>query len=136
MNDMVDNSLKAGQYLLDVLNDNDELTEALGGDNKIWPLVAKEGTQFPFVIYTRDQVSVQYTKFPGHDNTLIISYRVYSDSYDEALNIVNIIRNILERRNIKFENDIRINDIRVASVGEYFSEDGFCEMISFQTQVE
>ena len=33
MNDMVDNSLKAGQYLLDVLNDNNELTEALGGEN-------------------------------------------------------------------------------------------------------
>ena len=130
----MDNSLKIGTYLLDVLDDSTELITALG-TGKIFPLVAKEGTTYPFVIYSRDQVTVQYTKQVGHDNTVIITYRVYSDDYDEALNITNIIRNLLERKTVTFQ-DIKINDIRLASTSELFTEDGFCQVITFQTMVE
>lgn len=131
----MDNSIKAGQYLYDVLKDQQELTDYVG--NKIFPIVVtKEGTTYPFVVYTRDQVSVQYTKVVGHDNTVIITYRVYSDKYDEALEIANIIRNILERRTIKFEDEITINDIKIASLGELYNDDGFCQVISFQMMVE
>lgn len=129
----MDNSIKTGQYLYNVLKDQPQIIATVG--NKIFPIVAKEGTTYPFIIYTRDQISVQYTKIPGHDNTIIITYRVYSDNYDEALEIVNIVRNLLERQTITFE-DIKINDIRISSVGEFYNEDGFCQTISFQMMVE
>lgn len=131
----MDNSLKTGQYLLAVLNDNEELMSLLG-EGKIFPLLAKADTQFPFVTYTRDSDVVQYTKQIGHDNTISITYRVYSEDYDTALEIVNLIRNILERKTIQFENEIKINDIRVQNVYESFAEDAFCQAITFSTMVE
>ena len=131
----MDNSLKIGKYLLAVLNDNEELM-ALLGEGKIFPLLAKADTLYPFVTYTRDSDIVQYTKQVGHDNTISITYRVYSESYDTALEIVNLIRNILERKTIQFENEIKINDIRLQSVYESFAEDAFCQAITFSTMVE
>lgn len=131
----MDNSMMTGNYLLEVLNDQEELISVLG-EGKIFPLVAKEDTTFPFVIYTRDNLNVQYTKVVGHDNIVNITYRVYSDNYDEAITIANIIRNILERKNINIPNIIKINDIRITNMYEQFTENGFCEAITFQTYVE
>ena len=59
-----------------------------------------------------------------------------SEDYDEGLNIVNLLRNILERRTINFPNEIRINDIKVQSVYESFSDDVFCQTITFSAMVE
>ena len=124
-----------GNYLLDVLNDQEELIEVLG-ENKIFPLVAKEDTTFPFVIYTRDNIQITYTKMANHDNLVTITYKVYSDNYDESVTIANLIRNILERKQIEVPNEIKINDIRIVSMYEQYNENGFCESITFQTYVE
>lgn len=124
-----------GNYLLDVLNDQEELIEVLGED-KIFPLVAKEDTTFPFVTYTRDNIQITYTKMFNQDNLVTITYKVYSDNYDEAVNIANLIRNILERKQIEVPNEIKINDIRIVSMYEQYNENGFCESITFQTYVE
>ena len=131
----MDNSLKIGQYILEVLNDNEDLM-ALLGENKIWPIVARQDTLLPYITYTRDCSNIQYTKVTGHDNTVSFTYRVFSEDYDEGLNIVNLLRNILERRTINFPNEIIINDIKVQSVYESFSDDVFCQTITFSAMVE
>ena len=131
----MDNSLKIGQYILEVLKDNEELISLLGED-KIWPIVARQDTLLPYRTYTRDASNIQYTKITGHDNSISFTYRVFSEDYDEGLNIVNLLRNILERRTINFPNEIRINDIKVQSVYESFSDDVFCQTITFSAMVE
>ena len=131
----MDNSLKTGQYMVEVLNDNQELISILG-EGKIFPLVAKNDTLYPFVIYEREAVSTVYTKEIGHDNTVQINFRVYSDQYDQSLDIANMIRNILERKTINFPDNIKINDIRLLATYEQFSEDGYVETLAFTTQVE
>ena len=131
----MDNSLKTGQYMVEVLNDNQELISILG-EGKIFPLVANNDTLYPFVIYERVAVSTVYTKEIGHDNTVQINFRVYSDQYDQSLDIANMIRNILERKTINFPDNIKINDIRLLATYEQFSEDGYVETLAFTTQVE
>ena len=131
----MDSSLKIGQYILEVLKDNEELMTLLG-ENKIWPIVARQDTLLPYITYTRDASNIQYTKITGHDNSISFTYRVFSEDYDEGLNIVNLLRNILERRTINFPNEIRINDIKVQSVYESFSDDVFCQSITFSAMVE
>lgn len=131
----MDKSMMTGSYLLEVLNDQTILTDVLGND-KIFPLVAKEDTTYPFVVYTRDSVQIQYTKQLNHDNLVTLTYRVYSDNYDQGVEIANIIRNLLEHKQLVVENEIKINEIRVAGMYETFSDNGFCQQISFQMYVE
>lgn len=132
----MDNSIMTGNYLLEVLNDPENGLVEILGENKIFPLVAKEDTLYPFVIYTRDSLNVQYTKIVGHDNMVNITYRVYSDNYDETVAIANKIRNILERKTINIDGIIKINDLRIVGMQELYNDDGFCQILSFQTYVE
>lgn len=131
----MDNSLKIGQYILEVLKDNEELMSLLG-NGKIWPIVARQDTLLPYITYTRDASNIEYTKITGHDNTIIFTYRVFSEDYDEGLNIVNLLRNILERRTINFPNEININDIKVQNVYESYADDMFIQVITFSAMVE
>lgn len=131
----MDNSLKIGQYILEVLKDNKELMSLLG-EGKIWPIVARQDTLLPYITYTRDASNIEYTKITGHDNTIIFTYRVFSEDYDEGLNIVNLLRNILERRTINFPNEIKINDIKVQNVYESYADDMFIQVITFSAMVE
>ena len=132
----MDNSLKTGQYFLQFLENSPRLTQLLG-TNKIFPLIAKEGTQYPLVIYTRDNVQTQYTKpiQGAWDNTVTISYHIYSDKYDNALEIANTIRAVLEGKRYS-DSDIIINEIELASCYEAFVDDAFMQTISFKTMVE
>lgn len=121
--------------MVDALNEREEITTVLG-ENKIFPLIAPTDTQYPYVIYERLMVSTQYTKIPGHDNTVQIQFRVYSDKYDEALTIANTIRNVLERHTLRIPNIITINDIRLAATSEQYTADGYLETVTFLTMVE
>ena len=132
----MDLSLKTGNYILEVLEDDQELMKLLGGE-KIFPIVAPEDTNYPLVTYTRDNISIDYTKdIFGWDNSVTISYRIYSPDYDECVNIATRIRNLIERKEIEFDNEIKINDIRLISVYENYADDAFCETLTFQTWVE
>ena len=131
----MDNSLKAGYYLVEALKDNEELV-ALLGEDKIWPLAAIDATAFPFVLYSRDQVSVQYTKCCNHDNQVVITFRVYSKDYLQGLNIANKIRDLLEHKKLIITDEIQINEMKIVSVSEMYGEDAFCQAISFQMYVE
>lgn len=130
----MDNSLKAGYYLVEAIK-NDENLVALLGENKIWPLAAIDATAYPFVIYSRDQINVQYTKCCNHDNQVIITFRVYSNDYLQGLNIANTIRDLLEHKKL-ISDEIQINEIKITSVSEMYGEDAFCQSISFQMFVE
>lgn len=131
----MDNSLKAGYYIVEAIKDNQDLVD-LVGENKIWPLAAIDATAYPFIIYSRDQVSVQYTKCCGHDNQVIVTFRVYSIDYLQGLEIVNVLRNLLEHKKLIITDEIQINEMKVASVSEMYGEDAFCQAISFQMFVE
>lgn len=130
----MDNSLKAGYYIVEALNQDSELV-ALLGSNKIWPLAAIDATAFPFIIYSRDNVNVQYTKCCNHDNQVIITFRVYSNDYLQALDIANKLRDTLEHNQL-ITDDIKINEMKLISVSEMYGEDTFCELLSFQMFVE
>ena len=130
----MDNSVKAGYYIVEALKNESELTELLGQD-KIWPLAAIDATAFPFILYSRDSINVQYTKCCNHDNQVVITFRVYSKNYLESLDIANTLRSILEHKQLITE-DIKINEMKLISVNELYGEDAFCQLLSFQMFVE
>ena len=133
---MKDNTILIWQYLRPLLVENTELQAAMN-TNSIFPLVAKEGTEYPFIIFSRDNVIPQYTKplMGGWDNSIVISVRVYSNDYSQSINIANIVRNALEWKQIENQ-DIKIHPIELQSCYETFNEDGFCQTLTFNVIAE
>jgi hypothetical protein len=72
---------------LNVINEN---------KNNIFPLIAKNGAAFPYVIYQRDSVSTNYTKDGLTSELINIELAVVTDNYTKGVDIAVKIRKILD----------------------------------------
>ena len=119
------------KYLLPEMKENEELLSYVNVNN-FYPLVAKAETTYPFIIYRRDNINVTYTKTPYYNwsNTIYISVDIWTDDYTTGVEILNIVRSIYENKALNDE-DLRLDNIRVSSIQEKFTQDGYCQTIQF-----
>lgn len=125
----MDNTLKIGKYIRQFLVE-DERYNKMVGQSKTFPLIANAETSFPFVVYQRTSAKVNYTKDGRYQNILAVEITIICDNYPESIDLLCLVRNILEGKRYKDE-EIWIRDIRVDEVSEDFNEDTFIQRISF-----
>lgn len=82
------------------LLENPSITKEL--DNKIFPIIADDGTTFPFVLVKKNGVSVNYSKCGIANDVVGVTIEVVDPNYSKAIQIAEEIRKTLERK--KFEN--------------------------------
>lgn len=123
----MDNSLLIGKYIYKLLTEDETLQKV---SKKIYPLVAKAETTYPFVVYSRTSLYPTYCKNGVIENTLDVQVIAVSDNYVESLEIANQIRNVLELKRYKDE-DVFITDCRLSSVVEEYIEDAFVQRMTF-----
>lgn len=132
-----DNTILIWKYLRPLLTENEELQEAMNV-TKIYPLVYNDTeVTYPFIIYSRDNITPQYTKgiYGGWYNSMLIAVHVYSNDYTESVNIANLVRNALEWKTFQNE-EIKIDPIELQSCNEQFTEDGFKQSLFFVVTAE
>ena len=131
-----DNTLLIWKYIRPLLVADTALA-AMMNVNSIFPLVAQEGTEYPFIIYSRDNITPEYTKgiYGGWDNNITVTLRVYSNDYSQSVLIANEVRNALEWQSVE-NDDIKIHPIELQSCYESYSEDGFCQALTFTISAE
>ncbi|MDT9702983.1 hypothetical protein, partial [Streptomyces sp. P17] len=67
--------------------------------NRLFPVLAKENTAYPFVIYKRSGLIPAYTKDKySVEDTVFIDVVTVAEKYSESLEIANAVRNALERK--------------------------------------
>lgn len=134
----MDNTLLIWKYLKPLFTESQELNAYMSSDY-IYPLVALADTPFPYIIYKRDSLNPNYTKYlpnvGGYVNNIQISVTVYSDNYDESVYIANIVRDILEGYNLETE-EIKIHPVELLSCYEAYSENGFQQTLTFNITAE
>lgn len=91
--------------------------------DKIFPIVANEGTTFPFVVYRRNG----YTPASNKDyRSEIVSVEIVclSQNYKESVELANAVADSL----INKETEL-IEDIKITNLSEDYSEDSFLQNI-------
>lgn len=131
----MDNSILIWKYLLPQLKANENLTKYISED-KMFPLVAKSDTTYPFLIYKRDGISPNYSKAynGGWTNTVTITVTIYSENYPNSAYIANEVRDSLENYSLENE-DIKIYPIELISCFESFGDDMFSQQLNFNVTV-
>lgn len=94
--------------------------------NKIFPMVANSGTQFPFCVYRRASYSPSNTK-DGIGEIADIEIIVLSTKYNESLQLANEIAQRLHG-----ESTNEIEEIQLINAFETFSEDTFIQTMNFR----
>lgn len=129
----MDNSIFAGKYLRKILIENEELMELISA-NKIFPLLANADTTFPFIVYSRNNITPVYTKDILTDNIAVFTVIVVSDKYTESLDIANAVRHSLEGYRYKDET-INIYPIKLDSISEETMDDAYIQRMMFSFSV-
>ena len=125
------NTLNIGKYVHAVLTRDEQLQALIG--SKVYPLVADNDTKFPFVVYKRVSVIASNNKDIYHQDDATVEINIITDRYSTGVQIASLIRSILEKRNVEFE-DMCITDCILSQASEEY-EDGFVQKLQFQMTI-
>lgn len=127
------NSLLIGKYIYKILSENDDLKNKVG--NKIYPIVIEQGTQYPFIIFTKSNVNSSYSKDGIIKDYVTIEIHVVTTTYIEGCEIANIARNLFDCTTYK-DDEITIYNSKLTNVSEGFQDDAYVQTLIFELQVK
>ena len=127
-------SLSITKYVLKLLKTNSVLMD-LVPYTKIYPIYAKQGTTFPYIVINRDSVLSSYSKDGCFEDTVTVTAIAIADKYDLSVSIASEIRNSLEDKRYKDDN-IYISQITMKSANETTYNNAFIQQLTFVLKVQ
>jgi hypothetical protein len=112
--------VKIGKSLKTLLLSNQEVAETLTG--KIFPLVAVEGTTFPFLVYRRSGYVPGGNK-DFEDEVVTMELAILSDKYENSVNVADAVLTGLQGSNAD------INEVKIIGTSEEFSDDIYIQKL-------
>jgi hypothetical protein len=109
---------------------NDEKIKELV-DSRVYPVIAPEGTEGSYIVYVRDEYSIDRTKTGIAFHNCIVFISCVSSSYDESQKIADAVFQCLDGRykiNTKAQN---INAIEMIDSTEDYDGDVYIQTLSF-----
>ena len=121
--------IQIGKAVYQILSNDTKVKEKV--KSKIYPLVANQGTTFPFIIYKRTGIEPVTSKdrFICSELTTV-DVTVASDRYDESIELAELVKDTLSGKNGIYSG-INIIDINMISAGEDYIEDTFIQTLTF-----
>lgn len=116
-------SLNIGKAIYTILQTSIDI------DKKIYPLIADEGTTFPFIIYKRTGLTPESTKDNTNEN-VSVEINIASSNYSESIDLAIKVRKALEHKKGTYS-DIAIEDIVIDDATEDYIEDTFIQTLTF-----
>lgn len=96
-------SLLIGMHIASELKKSEEVRRLIGysdGDGveqlRLYPIVAPEGAERPFVVYQNEGVVGEYTKDGAAGDTVVVHLRCVAEEYYDAVMLAQRVRNRLE----------------------------------------
>lgn len=121
-------SLNIGKAIYTILQTSIDI------DKKIYPLIADEGTTFPFIIYKRTGLTPESTKDNTNEN-VSVEINIASSNYSESIDLAIKVRKALEHKKGTYS-DIAIEDIVIDDAAEDYIEDTFIQTLTFKIELQ
>lgn len=127
-------SILVGKIINSTLSNNTDITTYVG--NKIFPLVALNGTTYPFITYSRTNVYIENGSKDGWiGDTVSFQIVVESNKYDESCEIAQLVRESFENHTLS-NDELTIYNIHLTGITEMFGNDDFIQTLDFECDSE
>lgn len=125
-------TLSAGKVIYAVLNGSLDVTSRV---TKIFPVVASQNAQLPYISYGRTGLSTNPQKagVPGAD-AAVITVDCYTENYMEGVEIAEIVRSLLEFQQ-KTVGTMRMRACTLVDSTEDWQDDAFVQSLTFQVRI-
>lgn len=128
------NSIFIGKYIYYALTESSEVNQYVGF--KVFPIVAEQGTEYPFIVYRRNNIqNSENTKDGFNEDSVDFDVIVVSDKYDECIEIANAVRKVLEKKK-RVYGDMLITNTLLQGISEDFVENAYVQTLNFSCLVE
>lgn len=117
-----------GNTVRAILLADEDVSEQIG--TKIFPLVAPEGTNGDFIVYSRERYAKQASKMGVYQDECDVAVVGISDNYDKAIALASKIDNALTGYH-KLENGYEIK-INLKNSSEVFDDGKYIETLLFE----
>lgn len=102
--------------------------------NKIYPLIADEGTTFPFIIYRRNSITPESDKDYTNDS-VYIQIMIAANNYAESVDLAEKVRTSLIHKNGTIQT-IPVEDITLEDGSEEFIDNTFVQNLIFKITIQ
>ena len=97
----------------------------------IYPIIAPEKTELPFIVFERDSVNPLYTKDGLVGNETGVTIYLLSNDYTQSIDFADKIRLAFERQKISYSG-ITVNGCDLISCDEAFNDYAYIQKLTFQ----
>lgn len=125
---MID-TLNIGSFIYDKINADKQLTEKLGISNNIFPIVAEDGTNYPFITYRRTGLTSNSSKDGYYEDIVRVEIKAICATYIQSVQVINRIRELFECQHIEYEN-MTIEDTSIENASENYEYNAFTQTIN------
>lgn len=122
-------SILFGKSIYKILSSSPDVKNFVG--DKIYPLVAKNTTTFPFIVFSRDSLSSEYCKDGLYEEGVSFTVTVVHSEYLKICEIAQAVRETFQKRYLD-DTDLNISDCEMTSIDESFEEDSFVQRLTFK----
>ncbi len=128
---MID-TLNIGSFIYDTIKADTQLTKKLG--NNIFPIVAEDGTPYPFVTYKRTGLTSTCCKDGYYEDIVRVEIKAICATYIDSIEVINRIRKLFEKQDIEYE-DMRIEDVTIENASENYEYNAFTQTINLVLKI-
>lgn len=128
------NTRNIGSFIYDTMINDEILTKTLKVGDNIFPIVAEEGTNYPFIIYKRTGLVSNGCKDGYYEDTTRVEIRTVCSTYEQSINIINRIRELFERQHFVY-NGMEINDVTIEGASENYEYNAFTQLLNLNLKI-
>lgn len=103
-------------------------------NNRCYPLIAENGTTYPFIIYQRDSLDSTFCKDGVYEDEVNVSVRVVTDSYNAGIDLAQSVREAMTFNNYTIEDGGTYTSLMVQA-DEEFSNDAYVQTLIFRITI-
>lgn len=122
------NGINISKHLYSILSNDSELKQMIG--NKLYPIIAEEQTTFPFIVFKRNSINVEYSKDGSSIDRINFSIAIAAKNYNQVIAIAVRCRELLENRK-----DDYFKLVHFASITEDYVDEAYITEIAFDAIV-
>ena len=125
-------SILIGKLIYSTIQASNDVTAIVG--DRVYPIVAPNDTDFPFIVYTRSNAYPQNgTKDGWLSDSVSFQITIATDTYFKGAELANMVRDLFENCRIS-STDLTIENIRMTSCTELFNEDTYIQNLYFECE--
>lgn len=135
----METGIVVGKYFKKICEGNQDLMN-ICPTSKIFALIAHENTTYPFIVYSRSQLTAEYNKDLngqlGHIDTVTLTVDCHGNTYTQAVDLADKLRIAVEGKGYRTP-ELFMDRLKLISCSETTDGNGdFMQTLIFQTTVQ